>query len=94
MEWAKKSAKIHGLKLKIIYFNEEKVRKDLRNICEIIESNNVVKTGVAIPFYYAAQKAKKDKVRTLFSGLGSEEIFAGYERHKTKNTGLPSKAPG
>jgi asparagine synthase (glutamine-hydrolysing) len=26
--------------------------------------------------------AKKDNVNFLFSGLGSEELFAGYQRHK------------
>jgi asparagine synthase (glutamine-hydrolysing) len=33
----------------------------------------------------AAEEAKKDGVKILFSGLGSEEIFAGYERHKVKD---------
>ena len=28
------------------------------------------------------EQAKKDKVKYLFSGLGSEEIFAGYQRHE------------
>ena len=48
----------------------------------LIEDSNVVKVGVALPFYLACEMAKKDGCKVIFSGLGSEEIFAGYERHK------------
>jgi len=77
---ADNAAKIHGFKIKVEHFDLESVRKDLPKICEIIESNNVVKVGVAIPFFYALKAAQKDGVKVIFSGLGSEEIFAGYKR--------------
>ena len=35
----------------------------------------------------ARELARKDKINYFFSGLGSEEIFAGYERH-TKATNV------
>ncbi|MFO7711219.1 MAG: diphthine--ammonia ligase, partial [Candidatus Woesearchaeota archaeon] len=54
----------------------------LERIVPLIEDSNVVKVGVAIPFYLACEMAKKDNVKVLFSGLGSEEIFAGYNRHR------------
>lgn len=82
MIWAKKSAQLHKLEHKTVLFDEKKVEKDLTKICKIIESNNPVKVGVAIPFYYSLQKAHKDEIKTMFSGLGSEEIFAGYQRHE------------
>ncbi len=53
----------------------------LKEVTTIIESSNVIKVGVALPFYLCAKQAKKDGVKVLFSGLGSEEIFAGYQRH-------------
>lgn len=59
----------------------EEVEDYLKIICPIIESNNVVKVGVALPFFIAAQEARNDGVKVLFSGLGSEELFAGYDRH-------------
>lgn len=74
------SAKLHGFKLKVKYFDESEVKNDLPKICDIIESSNVVKVGVSIPFYYAAKAAKEDNVKVIFSGLGSEEVFAGYKR--------------
>ncbi len=80
--WAKNVAKELDLDLKIKTIKLDDVPKYLKKVLPIIEDNNVVKAGVALPFFLSAQEAKKDGVRILFSGLGSEEIFAGYERHK------------
>ncbi|HIH25086.1 TPA: asparagine synthase [Candidatus Woesearchaeota archaeon] len=41
-----------------------------------------VSVGVGSVIVAGAQLAANDGVRILFSGLGSEEIFAGYERHE------------
>jgi asparagine synthase (glutamine-hydrolysing) len=82
---ALKAAKIHGFKLKINYFSQKMVKEDLPKICNIIESNNAVKVGVSIPFFYACKIAKEDKVKVIFSGLGSEEVFAGYKRFENSS---------
>lgn len=79
--WSKKIAKELGFKLKIAK-PKQNLEKDIRQVCKIIESSNVVKVGVALPFFLATKLAKKDKVKVIFSGLGSEEIFAGYKRHE------------
>ncbi len=79
---AEKVAKELGLKLKIKKIKLEEVEKYLKKIVPLIEDSNVVKVGVALPFYLACEMAKKDGCKVIFSGLGSEEIFAGYERHK------------
>jgi len=49
---------------------------------QIIEDTDYIKTSVALPFLASVEEAKKDNINILFSGLGSEEIFAGYRRHK------------
>lgn len=82
LEWAKKIAKELDLDLKVIEIPLKEVPKYLKKILPLVEDNNVVKAGVALPFYLCAEEAAKDDVKVLFSGLGSEEIFAGYERHK------------
>ncbi len=71
-----------GLKLKIKKITLDEVETYLKRIVPLIEDSNVVKVGVALPFYLACEMAKKDGCKVIFSGLGSEEIFAGYERHK------------
>lgn len=82
LEYAKKIAKELGLKLKTVEIPLSKVPLLLKDIVPLIEDTNVVKAGVALPFYAACLKAKADGCKVIFSGLGSEEIFAGYERHR------------
>lgn len=80
--YAKKAAQEMGLKLNIVKVKEKDVPQYIKKIVPLIEDSNVVKVGVALPFYAACEKARKDGCKVIFSGLGSEEIFAGYERHK------------
>lgn len=42
---------------------------------------NIVNLGVGAVEVAAIKFAEKDNVKIFFSGLGSEEIFAGYQRH-------------
>ena len=42
---------------------------------------NVINIGVGCVVYSVLEMAKKDNINIILSGLGSEEIFAGYERH-------------
>ncbi len=56
--------------------------KDVENaavdVVRLIEESDVVKVEVAIPAYLCLKKVKENIV---FSGIGTEELFAGYERH-------------
>ncbi len=75
-------AKELGLNLKIKKVTIEEIKPYLEKIVPLIEDSNVVKVGVALTFYIACELAKEDGCKVIFSGLGSEEIFAGYDRHK------------
>ena len=82
---AQKVAKELGLKLKIKKIKINDIHSYLKKIVPLIEDSNVVKVGVALTFYLACEMAKTDGCKVIFSGLGSEEIFAGYERHKNSS---------
>lgn len=82
LRWARDSAAYLGLALRERTISIDKVPGIIREVIPIIESDNVVKVGVALPFYLACREAKKDGIKVMFSGLGSEEIFAGYQRHR------------
>jgi len=79
--YAKKVAKKLNLKLKIKTIGLVETEEYIKKILKILKEPNVVKVGVALPFYIAFEMAKKDNITYMFSGLGSEELFAGYERH-------------
>ncbi|MGV8169555.1 MAG: diphthine--ammonia ligase [Candidatus Nanoarchaeia archaeon] len=82
LPWAREIAKELNLDLKIVEINLKQVPSYLKKIVPLIEDNNSTKVSVAMTMYLAAEQAKKDGVQILFSGVGSEEIFAGYKRHK------------
>ncbi len=68
-----------SLKTKILTLDE--TERAVREVVRIIETTDVVKVGVALPFYVCAKMAVEDGHKVLLSGLGSEELFAGYQRH-------------
>ncbi len=79
---AQNVAKELGLHLKIKKIKIADIPRYLKKIVPLIEDSNVVKVGVALTFYIACEMAREDGCKVIFSGLGSEELFAGYERHK------------
>ncbi|MEK6950342.1 MAG: diphthine--ammonia ligase [Nanoarchaeota archaeon] len=79
---ARKVAQLLDLPLKVKLLRLEEVPAYLKIIVPLIEDSNVTKVGVALPFFLACELAQQDGCKVIFSGLGSEELFAGYERHK------------
>jgi asparagine synthetase B (glutamine-hydrolysing) len=77
IEYAKRVAYDLGLDLKIVEIKD--LEENLKKIIEVIGMKNPVMVSVAIPFYFACSIIQE---KNLFSGLGSEEIFAGYRMHK------------
>lgn len=55
--------------------------KMLCDVASLIESDNYVRVSVAVPLYLALRAAKRDGIRLVFSGVGSEDVFAGYRRY-------------
>lgn len=85
LEFAKKAAKELNLKLEIISVEKKEVENIIPKIINIIDSTNPIKVGVAIPGYLSCKIAKTKKINILFSGLGSDELFAGYSRFTLEN---------
>ncbi|MBN1502573.1 asparagine synthase C-terminal domain-containing protein [Candidatus Woesearchaeota archaeon] len=81
--WAKKIAKECSFRLKHKTLTLEQGDQILKQSVSILGENaNVVNVGVASVELACIQLAESDNINTFFSGLGSEEIFAGYQRHE------------
>jgi len=80
IEAAKKAAKLMKINLKFKVFSLEEAARVIKKTVKIV-GTDTVKVGVGSVVVAGMELAKKDKVDFLFGGLGSEEIFAGYERH-------------
>jgi asparagine synthase (glutamine-hydrolysing) len=80
-KFAQKSAENMGLPLRLQKVSTEDVRKYLPRVLNAIEEFNLMKLGVGMPAYIAAQMAGEDGVRVMLSGQGADELFAGYHRY-------------
>jgi len=80
--YAKEIAKKYKFKLKIAKINVNELENEIKKVREIIEDKDHIKISVALPFYLSCKLAREDNIKVIFSGLGSEEIFAGYNRHR------------
>lgn len=79
--YAQKVANSLNLRLRTKIFTLEEFEALLKKVISIIKEPDTVKISVGSVIYAASELAKQDNIKALFSGLGSEEIFAGYERH-------------
>jgi len=79
--YAKRVAEALGFGLKIVKVNLSRTELILKKLIPFL-GPDAVKLGVALPLFAACEQARKDSYDVVFSGLGSEELFAGYLRHK------------
>lgn len=82
LEYAEEISKNLGFELRTVKLNLKSVEGYLKKAMEITGKSDVVTLGVGATFIPACEQAEKDEIKIIFSGLGSEEIFAGYERHE------------
>jgi len=57
------------------------VEDALERVLWLIEEPDVMKVGVAIPIFWAAETASRMGCRVLMAGQGADELFGGYHRY-------------
>ncbi len=79
-----KVAKQLGFPYERIIFNMEKIEELFRKTATILGKPlvNVINIGVGSVVVAGIEKGKELGITHFFGGLGSEEIFAGYDRHE------------
>lgn len=70
-----------GIKIKTITIKQEEIPDLVKAVTWITKSDDPVTIGVGIPLYVAAREASQDGYKIIFSGSGSDELFAGYDSH-------------
>ena len=81
---AQKVAKKLNLNLKFKVYNLEEAEEIIKKtvaILKLVNKTDVVNIGVGAVVMAAAELGIKDNINYFLGGLGSEEIFAGYDRH-------------
>ncbi len=79
------AAKHAAAKLKLKLISKEYTIAAAGNIIkeavELLKTTDPVTIGIAVTEIAALKLAAANKISVVFTGLGSEEIFAGYQRH-------------
>jgi len=81
LQWAEKVAKELKLTLRTRSFTLQEVAPYFEKAASILKTPDVLGVGIGALVIAAVELAKKDGITVLIGGLGSEEIFAGYNRH-------------
>ena len=82
LEQAQLLAKEYKLPLTFKELNQQDAERIIKEVTKLLKTNDPIKIGVGSTFYAVLELVKKDKLNQIMTGLGSEEIFAGYQRHK------------
>ena len=80
--WAQKAAKEYGFNFKYKILNMDEFENVLKIVVKLLNDADIVKVSVGSVLYAAGKLALQDGNNILFGGLGSEELFAGYQRHE------------
>ncbi len=80
LEWAEKTALALNLKLKTVTLELDEAETIIKKVIEILKQTDIVDVGVGSVIHAGIKLAKKDLINTLFTGTGSDEMFAGYNR--------------
>lgn len=78
--FSQRIAKAHGFNHKVKIYNIDEIEEIIKRVAKII-GDDVVNVGVGAVEVAVSEFAKVDNVKVLLGGLGSEEIFCGYQRH-------------
>jgi len=81
VEKAKEYAERIGFEIKIKIITEKELLKTIEKVMKIIRSYDKMKVGVGSVVFLGINSSLKFGIKNVFSGLGAEELFAGYQRH-------------
>ncbi|MBW2970850.1 asparagine synthase C-terminal domain-containing protein [Candidatus Woesearchaeota archaeon] len=79
--FAEKIAEEYGFENVVKIFNEDKVIQLFKDVIKLLNRTDTVSVGVGSVMLGGLKLAKKNNCSCVFTGLGAEEIFGGYQRH-------------
>lgn len=79
---AKKAAEELNLNLIFKEFSDDEALKLFKETAKLYKNPSTLDVGVGSVVFAGIELGAKKGITTFFTGLGSEEIFAGYQRHE------------
>ncbi len=81
IEYSKRISKEYKFPIVIKEVSKEEIERVIPIVQSVIKTDNKVETAIATVEYFGLELIKSEGFTSAYAGLGSEEIFAGYNRH-------------
>lgn len=82
LEWAKKVSSNLKLQHSTRVIDFDSSYEIIKNVCRLLKTDNPVQVGIGCTLYSVLEQAKNDKVEIMMTGLGSDSLFCGFNKHK------------
>jgi len=78
---ARAIAKEYGFQLKEHIIQEEELESAIKETTSILKTTDLIKVSIGALIVIACREAKKDNIKILLTGSGTEDTLAGYQKH-------------
>lgn len=80
--WAKKVAVNLKLHHSVNFIDFDNAFEIIKNVCRLLKTDNPVQVGIGCTLYSVLEQAKIDNLDIIMTGLGSDSLFCGFNKHK------------
>jgi len=78
---AQQAARLMRIDLQVIHLDARHVEMLIPRVIETIESCNPLDLAIALPMWILSEQTKTAGLKSILSGQGADELFAGYSRY-------------
>lgn len=82
LTYSRKFSKEFNIPLKKINVSDKEIDENLEKVIELTPKANVVGIGIALPQFFGYKKVSEDNKEVIFSGMGGDGIFGGFNKHR------------
>lgn len=80
--WARKISANLKLPITIKVIDFDNSFEIIKKVCKILNTDNPVQIGIGCTLYSVLEQAKNEGKKTIMTGLGSDSLFCGFNKHK------------
>ena len=82
MFWARKISGHFKLPITIKVIDFDNSLEIIKKVCKLLKTDNPVQVGIGCTLYSVLEQAKIENKETIMTGLGSDSLFCGFNKHK------------